>query len=372
MLDSLFSGLSIWLNVLVFVVAASIIWFAGTKLEHAAEGIATHTGLGRAFVGLLLLAAATSLPEVATTTTASLGGNSSLAVHNLLGGVVIQTAVLAIADLVAGRNALTFLAPHFVLLIEGVGVIFLLAIVLIGMAVGSEIGSAGGLTSTIGVGIWLLLLALAYVLVLYVTYRSQRQSRWTPDTPSNASRNRDIASSKDTDSQHQKQQPEKQSSAARRSLTQICLAFAGFSLLVLVAGWAVAKSGETFAKQTGLGSSFVGATLVALATSLPEISTTVSAAKNDRYETAFSNIFGSNSFDITLLILVGLLASGPALIQSASPSAMLAAGVGVLVTCIYLWGLLEREDRTILRIGWDSAAVLIVSLAGAAGIYALR
>jgi cation:H+ antiporter len=84
--------------------------------------------LGQAFTGMLLLAGATSLPEVATTITAiAFLNNPTLAVHNLLGGVAMQTAILVVADRAKGeRGALTFFSPRFVLLIGGVGLLILL------------------------------------------------------------------------------------------------------------------------------------------------------------------------------------------------------------------------------------------------------
>ena len=116
-----FQSFPIWANLVIFAVAAAIIWFAGTRLERYTDAISIRTGLGKAFLGLLLLATATSLPEIATTVTATLGGNVDLALHNLLGGVVMQTAVLAVVDLAVREGPLTRFTPKYVLLIEGVG-----------------------------------------------------------------------------------------------------------------------------------------------------------------------------------------------------------------------------------------------------------
>lgn len=88
------SGSPPWLNAALFPLAAVTIWHTGTRLEHYASIIARRTGLGQAFGGLLLLAVSTSLPEVATTVTAvALLDNPTLAVHNLIGGVALQTGI---------------------------------------------------------------------------------------------------------------------------------------------------------------------------------------------------------------------------------------------------------------------------------------
>lgn len=103
-----------------FVAAACAAWFAGKKLSKHAEVISDHTGLGDVFAGLLLLAGATSLPELATTVSAAALGSAELAVANVLRGVSVQAAVLAVTDLIVGGGALTLFAPRAVLIVLGV------------------------------------------------------------------------------------------------------------------------------------------------------------------------------------------------------------------------------------------------------------
>lgn len=110
-----FESYPLVVNAIVFAVAAAGIWIAGTALERYADALSGRTGLGQAFTGVLLLSAATSLPEVATTFTAVwLLNNPTLAVYNLLGGVALQTAILAIADRTQRQSgALTSFEPRF-------------------------------------------------------------------------------------------------------------------------------------------------------------------------------------------------------------------------------------------------------------------
>jgi cation:H+ antiporter len=348
---------SLWLNFGLFAVAAAAIWWAGSKLERHANAIANKTGWGKAFLGLVLLAAATSLPEIATTTTASLRGEPSMAVHNLLGGVIMQTAVLALVDLVMGPRALSHVSPRFASLMQGVGLVFLLSVVLAGIPLAGRFADSDSWIGHLAITTWLVVLLLSYFLILYFAFQAEKRPRWQPI----AQDERTEATAKGSDRPIE-----------RRTLKQLALYFAWVSLVVLAAGWAVARTGEALAEQTGLGTNFVGATLVAISTSLPEISTTISAARNRNYDMAFGNIFGSNAFDVTLLALVGALAGSGAMTATNSASAQFAAGLGILVTCVYLWGLLERQDRTILRVGWDSAAVLVMTIGGTGVMYWLR
>jgi cation:H+ antiporter len=351
----------LWLNLIIFGVAAAVIWVAGTRLEHYAGAIADKTGLGRAFVGLILLATATSLPELGTTVTALLRGNTSLAVHNLLGGVVMQTAILVIVDAVEGRGALTRFTPSYVLLIQGVGLILMLAAALVAMSLGG--------TLTLGGDGWevpwpALLLAALFVAVVYLSYRARNSPRW-----------RVVADDSDAPTDEAGAQSSAESAPSKggqeRRLRWLFALFGGLALVVLAGGWAVASVADVLAEQTGLGAGFIGATLVALSTSLPELSTTIAAGRKHENSLAISNIFGSNAFDVMLLGLVVVL-GGSAALNAASASALFAGSLGILMTGIFLWGLLERDDRLVWRLGWDAVANLFLYVAGTYVLYLLR
>lgn len=344
----------LWLNALVFAIAAATIWWAGIRLEHVSAVIARQTGLGHEFTGMLLLAGATSLPEVATTVTAVVVlDNPTLAVHNLLGGVALQTLLLVVADAVKRkRGALTFFSPRFVLLIEGVGLLSLLAVTTAGVA-------ARGMPTVFSTSLWLLALAATYVALTYLVYRSRGQQLWTP------TRADEVPSESQTEGGEAGDDDGAGKSSAQRAL----LRFAGLSGVVLAGGWLATHTAEGMAEQTGLGSAFMGATLLALATSLPELSTTTAAARSGRYSTAISNVFGSNAFDVALLFLAEVLYRKGTILGHAASSVVFVAALGAFMTCIFLWGLMERENRTILGVGWDSAAASLVYAGGVAVLY---
>lgn len=345
----------LWLEAVLFLVAALIIWWAGTRLERYTDLIARRTGLGRAFSGMLLLAGVTSLPEVVSTITAvAVLDNPTLAVHNLLGGVAFQTAILAVADAVKRRRgALTFFSPHFVLLVEGVGLLAMIQIAVAGV-------TTRGVPTVASVSSWLVALLLTYVGLMHLVHRFQGQPRWTPtrtdDVPEELQR--DDAESDDLKDE--------------RATSTIWLLFATMGVLVVGGGWLATRSADVLAEGTGLGSAFLGATLLASATSLPELSTTIAAARNDRYTVAISNVFGSNALTVVLLCLAEALYRGGTILAHAEPSLILVATIGALMTCIYLWGLMERENRTIFGIGVDSAAVVLVYLGGMTVLYLIQ
>lgn len=351
-------SLPLWLNAVLFLPAAAAIWWAGTRLERLADVIARRTGLGHAFTGMLFLAAATSLPEVATTVTAILLlDNPTLAVHNLLGGVAMQTAILVVADRATRtQGALTYFSPRFVLLVEGLGLVLLLQITIAGIA-------AEGVPVVASVSLWLVLLVAAYVAMMFFVYKYQGRPRWTPSVAD------DFPSERE---QERRDDAETEGAEDERSTRRIWMLFGVMSLVVLAGGWAATHTAEVLAEQTGLGPAFLGATLLAVATSLPELSTTIAAGRQGRYTVAISNVFGSNAFDVSLLLVADVLWRGGSVLQHAEMTVVFVSAVGAIMTCLYLWGLMEHDDKTVLGIGTDSAAVLAVYVAGMTVLYFMQ
>jgi cation:H+ antiporter len=149
--------------------------------------------------------------------------------------------------------------------------------------------------------------------------------------------------------------------------------YAGLAgLIILAAGWALAKTGDALAEQTGLGASFVGVALVAVSTSLPELSTTLTSVRRGNHEMAVSNILGTNCLEVALFFLADLFYRNGPILAATDRSALFAAALGMVVTSIFLIGLLERRDRTVLGMGVDSALILIAYLIGIGGLYYLR
>lgn len=336
-----------WLLALVFLGAAAVVWVAGTHLSRAVDAIATRTGIGHAFAGLLLLGGITSLPEVAVSVTASLSGEAVLAVNNVLGSVAAQVALLALADALIGREALTSVVVAPIVLLQAVLNILLLAVVAAAITAGD--------VAFLGAGAWSWGLFAGYVASMWMLARYQGRTPWTAQ-PSKAA------------AAEQAEEEEGERTSLRRLVWRTAFA----ALLILAAGYLLSRTGSAAAAQTGLGSAFFGATFVAVATSLPEISTMVAAVRLRRYEMALGDIFGTNLFNAALVFLTDLLAPGPPLLSSIGAFSAFGALLGLVLTAIFLAGVVERRDRTVLRMGVDSLAALLVYGGGVALLYALR
>jgi cation:H+ antiporter len=115
-------------------VSAILIWFAGIRLSETADILATHFNLGEALGGLILLAIVTNLPEIAITVSAALQHHLELALGNILGGIAIQTVVLVLLDVfgLGKKDPLTYRAASLILVLEGLMVITVLTLVVVG------------------------------------------------------------------------------------------------------------------------------------------------------------------------------------------------------------------------------------------------
>jgi cation:H+ antiporter len=326
-------------------VAGALVWYSATRLVGLVDEIAERTGIGQAFAGMLLLGGITSLPEVATASSASLAGNPLLSINDLLGTSSINILLLAVGDMVYGKGALTHQTHRPAPLMQGVLGMILMAAVAIAIAVGDVT------LPLIGTGALSLVLALGCWQALRISNRFERSNSWQAVNP-----------------------PELESrEGARRDYGNLKLGaltlLAG--LAILVGGAALALTGDAIAERSGLGTSIVGFALVGFCTSLPELSSVIAALKLHRYQLAIGDIFGTNLFNIQIIFIADLFYRGDAVLSSAGTFEVVAACLSVVMTGIFVVGMLERRDRTIWRMGTDSALALIVFAFGLIGLWVI-
>jgi cation:H+ antiporter len=332
-----------WGTAAAFLLSAAVVWVAGSRIAGYADAIAEATGLGRAVLGMLLLGGVTSLPELSVASTASLAGHPALSVNDVLGSAAINVLIIALADAVIGRDAITSVLASPRVLLQGV-----LGIVLLSIAAAATVSLP---LPFLGASVWTWLLLAAYLAAIRIIARSHSGEAWQPARPG-----KEAKEGQKTD-------------APLRPLIAKTVA-AGMA--VLIGGFLLTKSGEALAQQTGLGTSFFGAVALAAATSLPEISTVVAAVRLRRYEMALSDIFGTNLFNVVILFAADLLYDGPPVLAEVGVFAGVGALIAIVLTAIFLAGMIERRDRTIARMGWDSLTAVAVYLSGLVVLYQLR
>jgi cation:H+ antiporter len=347
------SGLSPAVLVLVFAVAAGAIWLSGVRLAGATDALDQRLGIGSAFGGLIVLAVATNLPEIAITVSAALQHDLGLAVGNLVGGVAIQTVVLALLDIGAGPGRpLSFLSASLLLVVEATSVIVVLAVVLMGtrLPLGTNVAGISPASVAI-VALW--------VAGLLVVRRAERGISWQVRPP-DAEHGRTPADKRSA-------QPETHPYAGR-STALIAGVFAAMALVTLVAGVLIERSGERLAGDIGLQGAIFGATFLAAATALPEVSTGLASVRIGDNHLAVSDVFGGNAFLPVLFLVADVLAGSPAL-PSAARTDQWMAGLGIVLTAVYVVGFVLRPARTRLRMGADSLAVIALYVVGVAGLF---
>jgi cation:H+ antiporter len=330
--------LPIWLNLVILAATAVSVWLAGARLTRYVDGIANRTGLGHAFAGMVLLGGITSLAEIATVTSSSAIGNAPLAVNTLLGSSSINVMLLAIADGVYGRGALTSTVARPATLLQGTLGMMALGIVAAGLAAGEQpLGP---------VGVWSTALALGCLGALWLASQYDARRTWTPAD------DRGSAAQETSDDN------------VNLSLSSLVARTVAASAVICGAGFFLSQSADALAQQTGIGSGLIGLLLVGSVTSLPEISSITEAVRLKRYELVLGNIFGTNLFNLTLIFLADAVYPGEPVLKAAGAFEAVAALLALLLTGVFVLGLLERRDKTILRLGYDSAAALVLFAIG--------
>ena len=156
------------------------------------------------------------------------------------------------------------------------------------------------------------------------------------------------------------------SRAMRVGPQRVVLRFAVASVVTLVAGLLLEQSGERLAGGLGLSGVVFGATVLAASTSLPEISTGIASVRMGDYQLAVSDIFGGNAFLPVLFLWASLLA-GRAILPEITAVDIYLTGLGILLTVVFVWGLIARPQRRIGPIGVDSAIALALYAVGMIG-----
>ncbi|MCB1950072.1 MAG: hypothetical protein KDF62_13930 [Nitrosomonas sp.] len=348
--DSLFEAFSITTNLVIFAVLASAIWMSGARLSYLVDAIAEQTKVARAFMGLIFLATITELPEMVTSITAVSAGNGELAINNMFGGIMMQLAVLAIAEIFIIKGTLSSAPRNPSVLISGLLIIPSLALLLL-------ISYTGDMPIAMHIGLGSILIALLYIFFMYLLWNIQDRNTWSPvDLPNEHIEHGEVRSN-DYDN---------------LSLRILILFSVIAGLVILLCGVFIVHVAETLADQTGLGSSFIGVSLLALTTSLPELSTAIAAVRVKAYTMAISNIFGSNLIMIFLLLPVdAFFLKGP-ILNHIDLSASVALIGGIFLTAIYCIGLLIRPKMKFLGMNIDSFLVLFFYMVGLFILYQVR
>lgn len=346
-----------WILGCIFILCAALIWIFGIRLTKAIDIIIHHYGWGEAIGGMVFLAIITNLPEIAITAVAAYQKEYVIAVSNILGGIAIQTVVLVLIDVFGvGRKApLTHKGHSRILQIEGLAVVAILAIVLLGNYFPSSYTIAGAPSYE-----WLIVLAWIGSILgtkfLYDKHLIKKQRKTKGD-------------SFKTTTLLDKVIPYNQPNQEKNIPAAISVIVAG-ALITFFAGYGLTVTGEILSARVGMSGIIFGATILALCTALPEISTGIASAKIRDYEMAVSDIFGGNAF-LPVLFFMAALISGESILPHLQVSDIYLTYIGILLTVVYLVGMRFHLRKQYFRMGIDSMIVLILYFLSLIGLFYL-
>ena len=350
------SGLSSPLLVLVFVAGSAATWIAGIALSKSTDVLDARLGLGEDLGGLLLLAVAGSLPEIAITVSAASSGNLGLAAGNLIGGIAVQTMVLLLCDFAVGpQRPLTYLVGALTPVLEGLLVAIVVACVLMGALLDPKV-AIGGVVSPASLAI-----VVVWVVGIYVINRARKEKRWQVEMPGSHPGRKHRRES----------HPEAPRPFATRSTAAVGGLFGAACAVTLVAGVALETSGDELASRAGINGVIFGATILATASALPEISSGIAAVRLGDHALAIGDIFGGNAFQVCLFLLADVIAMKPVLPSAGDTNAWL-GGLGIALTAIYGFGVIGRPAKCRAWLGPDSWLALAVFGLGIAGLFHIR
>ncbi|HET9700009.1 MAG TPA: sodium:calcium antiporter [Burkholderiales bacterium] len=317
-----------------FVLAAVLIALAGARLSRYGDIIAEKTGLGRSWIGLLLLATVTSLPELATGVSAvTVAGVPNIALGDALGSCVFNLALLVMLDFLHRGESVYTRASQGHILSAAFGVV-LIGFVAFNLLVAGRLG-----IPAIGhVGWYSPLILVLYAFAMNIVFQYERKQ---------------IA-------EHAEQAAELYPGI---TLREAGLGYGIAAVVVVGAGIWLPFLGADIAAATGLHRTFVGTLFVAFATSLPELVVTVAALRLGALDLAIANLLGSNLFDIAIIAIDDLFFLEGPLLSHVSPLHAVSAVSAMIMSGIVIVGLLYRPRTRLFRsVGWISIFLLCVYL----------
>jgi cation:H+ antiporter len=326
---------------LCFAASAAVIIIAGTKLSRFGDQIAEFTGLGRLWIGVVLMAAATSLPEVFTTMSAAWIDAPDLAAGDLFGAGLTNMLTLGLIDLLHRQKRVWQQAAL------GHTLTAALAMVLTGLAAFFVLLDVD--VTHIGVGLGSLSLFILYVLGMRLVFRQEDMERRRRDQEAlveGTVAKQDAGISR------------------RDELRRAVIGFCVGALVLLIAAPFLAWSADRIAEETGITATFIGTSLVAITTSLPELVVSIAAVRLGAFDLAVGNLFGSNAFNMAAFFFADLAYREGSLLGNISSAHALTALWSILMMNIGLMGIIYRAERRFMLIEPDSLLMIVAYVLG--------
>lgn len=321
-------------QLLIFLISAISIWYFCNKLSDVVEYIDDEFGLGDAFGGTIILSIVTNLPEIAIAISGSISKNYDLVTGNILGGIAMQSMLLILYDFANKRDSrpLSTITYSNSGIFQGISLVVILLICLFAGTYKEKITILGA-----GLSIWTVLIVWIGSLLYLRKYQSNSLS------------NKVNINKKFT---------------RKSSLWWLFI----ISIMVLFFGVLLENSSDAIATHYNMSGVFFGATILALVTSLPEISSGLAFVKNKDYQPLIDDIFGGNGF-LPVLFLPASILANENLIENAGKSNNFLSLLSIILTVIFTYGMYKRYNHKMGILGRDTWLMLFVGILGFTILY---
>ena len=315
-----------------FLLCLVIILFAGAKLARYGDAIAEKTGMGRIWIGLVLIAAITSMPEMVTSVSSvALVASPDLALGTLLGSCCFNLSILAVLDALHARTPVLSEASPRHVVSAGYGIL-LVAVAAGGIVLGQRMSAVG--LGWVGIG------SIAVFVVYMVGMRQMfllERSHQGPSAKASSSQYAEI--------------PKR----------RVYFGFAISAAAVICAGTWLAFIGDDIGEATGWNASFVGSLFLAVTTSAPELVVTITALRLGAIDLAVADVLGANMLDVAIIAPVDLFYRQGLVLSSVSSGHLITVAAVASMNLLVIAGLKVRARRkTFGVISWY--APLLVGL----------
>ena len=314
---------------ITFSLSSIAIIFAGSKLASFGEGLSKASGLGQGWIGLLFLGTITSIPEVTTTVTGGVINVPNIAVGNALGSNLFNLAIIGVVDILLFTKGPFLSKVRSYHVVSGGIVVLLSVLVILGIAIKP--------TPIYQISPISFIIALVYVLGIVVLYRIEKGQGEVDEN-----RERTM------------------------SLARAVSGFVFCATVIIIAGVFLIHASKTISLEFGFSGPFMGAILVAVVTSLPELATSIGAFRIGAYDMIMGNLLGSNMFNILTIFLADIAFRRGAILShlgGGGKDQLLVAMVGILLAVITIVAISCRSRRRIVGIGASGILILATYLA---------
>lgn len=315
------------LHIVGFLICAGIIFFAGKRLSYYGDLLAELTGMGKAWVGLILMAAVTSLPELMAGISASAVIESAdIAVGNIIGACAINLGVLSMMDIFTPKNQPLFKDISKSHVLASAFGIILMALV------GFNLFLSDDIIISSFIGLSTVSFLVVYLIAVNSIYKYQK---FFPTVVSSDSK----------------------PTQTKLNINQVAIRYGLFAGIIIITALTLPYFANHIADETGLGKSFVGSFFLAISTTLPEIAVSIAAIRAGSTDLAVGNLLGSNLFNILILFVDDIFYTKGHLLKDASEVNLLSVFFVIMMNGFAIIGFIFPFKHKKFIMAWDTFTI---------------